>query len=121
MLVDHGYTGPEWVAAKGEARKILIDIARREELIAYSKLAAQIESMKIEARSPHMFHMLGEISSEEEKEGRGMLTAIVVHKSGNKQPGSGFFDLANSLGKDTSDKLAFWTKELKYVYEFWSK
>jgi len=80
MLNDYGFSGPDWDAAKGEAKSILIDVARRKGRIAYSELAAQIRAIEIEAHDPRMFHLLGEISSEEEKSGRGMLTAIVVHK-----------------------------------------
>ena len=35
--------------------------------------------------------------------GRGMLSVIVVHKQGDMQPGPGFFELAQRLGRDTSD------------------
>ena len=106
MLNKYGFTDPDWDAAKNEAKSILIDVARRKGRIAYSELADQITAIDIGAHDPRMFHLLGEISIEEEKAGRGMLTAIVVHKSGDMQPGPGFFELAKSLGKDTSDILA---------------
>ncbi len=64
--------------------------------------------------------MLGEISEEEDKAGRGMLTVIVVHKHGDMEPGRGFFDLAKSLGHKWSDKTAFWVKEIKKVHAYWS-
>lgn len=56
---------------------------------------------------PRLRPFLGEISSEEAHAGRGMLTALVVHKHGDYQPGPGFFELARSLGHDTSDVEKF--------------
>ncbi len=123
MLNDYGFAGSDWEMAKQEAKKILIDKARQkgeEAKITYSELASQINAINIEAHDPRMFHLLGEISSEENKAGRGMLTAIVVHKYGDMQPGAGFFELAKSLGKDTSDKLKCWVDEFNRVHDYWA-
>ena len=120
MLNKYGFASPAWDAAKNEAKSILIEVARRKGRIAYSELVAQISAIDIEAHDPRMFHLLGEISTEEEKAGRGMLTAIVVHKSGDMQPGPGFFKLAKSLGKDTSDTLACWVGEFNRVHDYWA-
>ena len=119
MLNDYGFSGSDWDAAKEEAKSYLISKARSKSRVAYSELAEQIKAIKIEAHDPRMFHILGEISVEENKAGRGMLTAIVVHKSGDMQPGPGFFELAKSLGKDTSDILVCWIKEFNYVHDYW--
>ena len=120
MLNDYGFSGLDWDVAKDEAKAILIDVARRKGRIAYSELASQIQAIDIVAHDPRMFHLLGEISVEEEKAGRGMLTAIVVHKSGDMQPGPGFFELAKSLGKDTSDVLVCWVNEFNRVHDYWA-
>jgi hypothetical protein len=61
--------------------------------------------------------MLGEISEEEDALGRGMLSVLVVHKGDGQRPGSGFFQLANKLGRDTSDKDLCWTIELQRVLD----
>jgi hypothetical protein len=120
MLNRYGYAVPDWEKAKAQATKVLIDVARRKGRIAYSELAAQITEIQIEAHDPRMFHLLGEISTAEDKAGRGMLTAIVVHKSGDMQPGPGFFELAKSLGKDTSDVLVCWINEFNKVHDYWA-
>ena len=120
MLNNYGYKGADWEKAKSQARDVLIAVARRKGRIAYSELAAQISAIPIEAHDPRMFHMLGEISMEEDSNKRGMLTAIVVHKSGDMQPGPGFFELAQSLGRDTSDTLSCWISEFNYVHDFWA-
>src|SRR5271157_623716 len=64
--------------------------------------------------------MLGEISTEEDAAGRGMMTVIVVNGQGEKLPGAGFFKLARRLGRHVSDERAFWMEELGRVYRCWS-
>lgn len=51
----------------------------------------------------------------ESEVGRGMLTALVVHKQGDYQPGPGFFELARELGHDASDIEKFCVQEVKKV------
>ena len=124
MLLDglqHGFPENTWNAAKEEARGIMIDRAKVRGMIPYSDLVKQITSIELEAQDPRLFHMLGEISSEEDAEGRGMLTVLVVHKQGDMQPGPGFFELAQLLGKDTKDLLKCWVDELHKVHAVWSK
>ncbi len=115
MTNKYGFTESDWVAARTEALSILIDVARCKGRIAYSELVAQIASIDLEAHDPRLFHLLDEISRQEDAAGRGMLTALVVHKSGDMQPGPGFFELAKSLGKDTSDVLLCWIGEFNRV------
>jgi len=121
MLNDYGFEGSQWDAAKEQAKKILIEVATRKGRIAYSELVGKISALKLEAHDPRLFHLLGEISTEEDKAGRGMLTAIVVHKSGDMQPGPGFFELAKSLGKkNTKDQMACWVSEFNKVHDYWA-
>lgn len=66
-------------------------------------------------------HILGEIGLEINGRGLPMLTAVVVHKTGDLRPGAGFYELAEELGKlpsSVSDtkKEEFWVSELKKVY-----
>ena len=65
--------------------------------------------------------MPGEISPEEDEEGRGLLTVVVVHKTGDRKPGPGFFRLARSRGRHIVDEDLFWIAELRIVYDAWSK
>ena len=124
MLRDglrHGFPERLWNEAKEEARGIMIDRAKVRGMIPYSDLVQQITSIRLAAHDPRLFHMLGEISSEEEAAGRGMLTVLIVHKQGDMQPGPGFFELAQLLGKDTKDLLKCWVDELHKVHTVWSK
>lgn len=106
-----------WVKAKEQVRTILAEIAsqRTEKTIYYSDLASKITAIKFHPND-HPFHgLLGQISEEEDAEGRGMLSVLVVSKSGEMVPGQGFFDLAESLGRDVSDKFKLWAREFEAV------
>lgn len=119
-LSNYGFTPKEWAAAKQEAKDILSARAKVRGMIPYSDLAAKISSVHLEAHDQRLFHLLGELSEVEDAAGRGMLSVIVVHKSGDMQPGPGFFELAKQLGRDTSDILKCWIEELKKVHAYWS-
>jgi len=49
-----------------------------------------------------------------------MLSAVVVHKVGDMQPGPGFFEFAKQLGRDRRNILECWVKELRKVHSVWS-
>lgn len=93
----HGFPQSQWEAAKQEAKTVLVDCARRRQMIPYSEFASKIYAIKLDYHDPRLFHFLGEISAEEYRAGRGMLTALVVHKHGDMQPGPGFSELAREL------------------------
>ena len=113
-------TAEDWKLAVHEATDILIERAKLRGMIPYSDLANKITSIQLEAHDPRLFELLGEISKNEDAQGRGMLSVIVVHKQGDMQPGPGFFELAKELGRDTKDILDCWVKELKKVHGYWS-
>lgn len=122
MLSNSTFDVPKakWESAKAEATAIMIERAKVRGMIAYSDLVSRIRSLPMQAHDPRLFHLLGQISSEEDAAGRGMLTVIVVHKNGDMQPGPGFFELAGELGRDTSDILKCWVDELHRVHAIWS-
>lgn len=109
-----------WESAKQQAKSLLAERARLRGQIAYSDLAAKITALHFEPYSKAFAELLGEISREEAQAGRGMMTAIVVRKEGDMEPGPGFFELAKSLGRDTSDPTRCWVEEFKRVHAAWS-
>lgn len=119
-VFDHGFPHDHWAAAKEETRDALIERARRRRTIPYSELVTHIRSIYFQPHDPRLFHLLGEVSAEEEEAGRGMLTVVVVHKSGDMAPGSGFYELATALGREIRDKDKFWIEELNRVFAFWA-
>ena len=118
---DFGILAQDWNEAKEEARAAMIERAKLRGMIPYSDLVAKIHAVKFLAHDTRLFHLLGEISVEENSTGRGMLSVVVVHKHGDMQPGPGFFLLGQHLGYDTKDLLKFWVEQLKKVHSIWSK
>lgn len=116
-----GFSDAAWDTARAEMRAVLVARAKLRGMIPYSELVREVRAIRLEPDSTALATMLGEISGEEDAHGRGMLTVIVVHKHGDMQPGPGFFDLAQKLGRDTSDLLKCWVSELKKVHACWSK
>ena len=65
--------------------------------------------------------MLDEISSDEVRAGRPMLSAVAVNTEG--RPGSGFYRLAARLERAESGEAdaEFWARERDAVYEAWKR
>ena len=119
--MPHGFPQQTWDAAKVEITEVLVARAKLRGAIPYSELVGRVHAINFAAHDPRFFHMLGEISTDDADGGRGMLSALVVHKDGDMQPGPGFFELAKSLGRNTSDVLRFWVEEFKKVHAYWGK
>jgi hypothetical protein len=119
MKNKFGYPLADWEKAKQEMRELIIEHARSVQLLSYSDLVRGVRAIQLQMHSDAMAAMLGEISSEEDAAGRGMLTAIVVDKSDLQRPGAGFFTLAKRLGRDTSDPERFWITEVNRVHQAW--
>ncbi len=107
-------------AAREELRKILIDLARNRQTIAYSELARMIESVHLHHRSPLFYRLLYEVCDEEETRGHGMLCALVVRKDSGV-PGGGYYTGMAASGHDQSDIEASWRAERDQVFEYWSQ
>ncbi len=119
MDTKHGYSLIDWNNAKEEMRKILIERAKVRGMMSYIELVGKVKTIRLEPHSQALDAMLEEISSEEDAAGHGMLTVIVVHKCGDMEPGSGFFKLAEQLGRNTSNTLECWVSEFKSVHNYW--
>ncbi len=100
--LDHGFTDGQWQDAKAEAVTVLRQRAARRsnQTISYTELVEHIKAIKLSPHDTRLAHMLGEISSEEDAAGRGMLTVLEAHKE-DVRPGDGFFELED-CGTDRS-------------------
>lgn len=116
----YGIPDGAWKAAKAEIRDILVARAKVRGMIAYSDLVDRVTAVRLDAHDLRFFALLGELSTEEEAAGRGMLSALVVHKVGDMEPGPGFFELAGDLGRDTSDITKCWVEEMHKVHRTWA-
>jgi hypothetical protein len=107
----YGHQPDVWARAKQEAIRVIVC---RASTLSYSDLATRIRSITFDPHDRSFHHLLGQISVEEDAAGRGMLSALVVHKD-DGMPGEGFFDLAQTLGRDVSDKIRCWSQETLVV------
>jgi len=120
MEMKFHYTKDEWDRGKAEMRRILEGVAARKDVTTYSELASKMTTIHIEAYGRPMDYMLGEIAVEDDASGRGLMTALVKHKTGDMAPGVGFYTIAEQLGRDTSDRDICWITELKRVHNDWA-
>ncbi len=108
----HGFAESDWRLAKQEAVAAMIKRAKRGRTMTYTDLCNEIEAIRFDPHDPRLPHFLGQISTEEDAAGRGMITAVVVHKS-DGHPGKGFFELARRLGRTVLNEEAAWISELQ--------
>jgi len=100
----------------------LKQVARAGQTITYGEIAPMADlDMSRAADRNEIAAILDTISTREHREGRPLLSAVVV-RSDTRYPGKGFFTLAQKLGiYDRSDDLAFFVRELGRVRERWMK
>ena len=105
----------------------LITVARSQDLISYDDLNKQL-NLGLDFTMPPDRDLIGqwldEISENEVKAGRYMLSALVGHKEGEgvSDPGKGFSEYTKALGVYRgSDDLGFWAREVKWLHEYWSR
>lgn len=108
-------------------REVLIKVAKRKSIINYTDLLKQSKvnlDMSVPFDRGQLGHLLGEISWNEVKQGRPMLSSVALHAGDFKQ-GEGFFDLAKELYSITfnteDEQVKFGMKEMTKTHEFWSK
>jgi len=116
---NFGYPAKIWDLAKEQGRSAISKRAQLGQTMTYQDLTREISSITFNPDDFALKTLLGEISTEEDSWGRGMLTVLVVHKTGDKMPGNGFFKLAAELGRNTSDRERLWSEELKKVCAAW--
>jgi hypothetical protein len=104
----------------------LLELARAGGLTAYSDIAPLAGlSMANDADRDEMSELLGEILRHEVAHDRPLLTAIVVHKGNDNNPGEGFFAIANELGhfngsRESIARLTFWMRQVQEVNAYWA-
>ncbi len=117
-MTRYGFQEQQWEVGKSEMFEIVKGVAKLKGTITYGDLAQKLTTIKLQPHDYAMHVMLGEISGEEDKNGRGMLSAVVVNKETGK-PGKGFFQYASELRRDVRDEETFWIQEISQVYDSW--
>ena|SRR5271155_1918201 len=94
-MPDFGIAREIWESAKREAVDSMARTAKLNKLISYTDLVGDIKSVRLEPYDTRLDHLLEEIARDENAAGRGMLTVVVVHKTGDR-------------GRDSSSLLRSW-------------
>jgi hypothetical protein len=113
-----GIDQERWNTAKTETRAVLVERAKIKEPISYGDLVKRIDAVSFEARDQRLFALLGELSEEDAKAGKGITSALVV-AAAEGMPGGGFFELAKKLKRKKADPVEMWIGELNLVYAAW--
>lgn len=114
------FTKRQWEGALQECRDALIDVAKRRGQITYGDLTVKISSIHFEPYEVDLGRLVGELSEESFNDHGFMISALVVHKYGDQEPGNGFFTYAANLGLNVRDRLKFWIEEVKKTHLHWS-
>ena len=115
-----GYTTTQWDQAKVEAQAAMSHAASKRRTITYTQLTHKIAAIQFDPHDTALHWLLGEVTTDEDAQGRGMLSVVVTHKHGDMEPGGGFFQKAEELGRTVNDQTTFWVEELKRVWKHWS-
>lgn len=104
----------------------LVELARSRSLATYGDVAPLVSlDMGREEDREEIARRLGDIVIFEHANGRPMLTALVVHKGGDNNPGEGFFSAAEGIGafsgsRQQIKRLTFWVNQVTLVHNYWS-
>jgi len=112
-----GLSDEDWNAAKGELCSAILAAARERRMTSYGEIASKVTATHLEAFSPLMNHLLGAIFRDENDAARPALTSIVTHKSGDKEPGPGFYDMARGLGIQFTEPYLYWATQVQDVFK----
>ena len=106
-------------SAKAEARKILINLAKKELTTTYKHLALKIGFDPFRWNDRRFYKLLEDLSVEEKSKNRGMISALVVCERKPRLPGIGFFRLAEGLGCSVENEEACWKEQRDIVFAAW--
>jgi hypothetical protein len=128
MATTYGYSTGEWEATQGWVADRLHRVARDRTTITYSDLCdelARAGGLSLDPHSTAVAGLLGQVNLLEHERTKPLISALVVHKSGDMQPGEGFWSFARELGIDPGPgdqaRLDFWVREIERCYAEWSR
>lgn len=116
-----GLSDEDWDAAKAEIREAILEAAYERRMTWYGEVASKVSAVPLDPYSALMNHLLGAVFEDENECGRPALTSIVTHKYGDKEPGSGFYEMARSLGYQFREPYIFWAQQVQDVFKLYGK
>ncbi|MCS6836885.1 MAG: hypothetical protein NZ750_12825 [Anaerolineae bacterium] len=113
----YGLDPQTWQDAKAEVRAILIETARQRQLITYGQITERLQCLHAHPGSYVFTALLREVCADVEREGGGMVCALVVTKADGR-PGAGYW---RGMPCPQGDLEACWRAECEVVWDIWSK
>ena len=105
---------------------LIVATAKSGKLVTYSDLATPLGlDLSNESDRNTLTMYLREIAIYEQSCDRPMLTSLVIHKSGDNDPGEGFFSIAKELGlysgsRRSEDRALFWVGQVSGAHKYWA-
>jgi hypothetical protein len=117
----YNYAPQIWDAARQQCTRVLIQRARARDTITYGELTREITEIHFHPHDSAFHAMLYEISVMEDRDGRGLLSALVIHApdatEGANRPGDGFWGCASDCGRNISNRERCWIEEVTRVFD----
>lgn len=124
--LDKDFGDPNWLSARSEMTRKLHRVARAQSKITYSELCDELRADGIIDLEPHgapLAWMLGQINVLEARQGRPLISSVVVHKTDDWLPGEGFWGIAKlmnlNVGGTEAERVAFWAHEFGRCHAYW--
>jgi hypothetical protein len=91
--------------------------AHERMMTTYTEVAGKVTAINLTPHSEALRRILGEILEEEYETSRLALTALVTHKTGDLEPGPGFYNKAREVGWKFSDPHEFWWRQVEAIFK----
>jgi hypothetical protein len=116
-MTKFGISEEDWDVAKEELRSSILKHAYQRKMTYYGEIAAEVEVIYVPPHSVLLNHLLGEIFDDDVAKGHPLITSIVTHKSGDREPGEGFYSKARSSGFKFDKPHIFWSDQVMQVFK----
>lgn len=111
-----GMSNAEWAQARDRLSALLAEAARSRSTVTYGEAARHAFGGRFSARSGALMDLLSEVDTAEDS-ARGVMIASLVVRADTGMPGDGYFAFAaHELGRDVTDREAFWRAEAEAVW-----
>jgi hypothetical protein len=100
---------------KDEIRDLLIIQAKKKKTVSYGELCGKLSTTTLKPDDPLLHKILGELSEESHKAGRGLLSVVVTGHV-NNLPGDGFFSMADGMGYKIVNRKQFVKDQIDDVH-----
>jgi hypothetical protein len=107
-----------WAEVLAQTRQVLVAVARERSTITYDALRARVGADVAGSGERDLAAALRAVSVAADEAGEGLLSAVVVRRSG--RPGEGWFRLAEQRGRDVSNGDQAWRAEVERVWRAFS-